>query len=84
VANFDEISMKLGEISSDIKHALAWMKDHELRDQERFDAMTEQINAHEPVIVEVKRFKWVVTGLAAFVALMVNAAASMLGLWRDW
>lgn len=44
MADLDEISMMLGEISSDIKHALEWQKNHELADEDRFQKLTQRID----------------------------------------
>lgn len=82
MADLDEISHKLGEIGSDIKHTLSWMIEHEKRDQQRFDELQRAIQEHEPVITSVKRFKWMVAGLASFVSLAVSWASSLWGIWR--
>jgi hypothetical protein len=45
VADLDEISCLLGEIRSDVKHAVKWFDEHEARDQERFEAITARLDA---------------------------------------
>jgi hypothetical protein len=44
VANLDEISLMIGEIRSDVKHAVKWFDEHEARDQERFEKLTERLD----------------------------------------
>jgi hypothetical protein len=44
VADLDEISCLLGEIRSDVKHAVKWFDEHEARDQERFEKLTERLD----------------------------------------
>jgi hypothetical protein len=44
VANLDEMSLVLGEIRSDVKHAVKWFDEHEQRDQERFEKLTERLD----------------------------------------
>jgi hypothetical protein len=45
VANLDEISLMIGEIRSDVKHAVKWFDEHEARDQERFEKLTERLDS---------------------------------------
>ena len=45
VANLNEISMLLGELRSDAKHIVRWAEEHEERDTERFQVLTEQLSA---------------------------------------
>lgn len=44
MANLDEMSVMLGEIRSDLKHVLNWQKDHEIADQQRFEALAVRID----------------------------------------
>lgn len=46
MADLDQISMMLGEIRSDVKHALQWLDAHEDADQERFEKLSERIAAN--------------------------------------
>jgi hypothetical protein len=39
VANLDEISLMIGELRSDMRHALTWFDKHEEKDQERYDQL---------------------------------------------
>jgi hypothetical protein len=55
VANLDEISLMLGEIRSDIKHALMWQREHEDKDQERYDKLAERIDAGNHVRTRVQQ-----------------------------
>jgi hypothetical protein len=44
VADLDEISMVLGEIRSDVKHAMRWFDEHEAKDQERYDKLAARLD----------------------------------------
>jgi hypothetical protein len=49
MADLDEISMMLGEIKSDLRHALRWFEEHENKDQERFEQLAKRIEVHNGV-----------------------------------
>ena len=45
MADLDEISLMLGEIRADTRHALKWFDEHEKKDQERYDKLAERLDA---------------------------------------
>lgn len=53
MADLDEISWMLGEIKSDLRHALKWFEEHEAKDQERFEKLTVRIDAGNHVRTRV-------------------------------
>jgi hypothetical protein len=53
MADLDEISMTLGEIRSDLRHALRWFDEHERKDQERFEELAKRIEIHNGVTSRV-------------------------------
>lgn len=57
MADLDEISMMLGEIKSDLRHALKWFDEHEDKDQERFEKLAERIEVHNGVKLRVDRME---------------------------
>jgi hypothetical protein len=57
MADLDEISMMLGEIRSDLKHALVWFNEHENKDQERFEKLSERIAVHNGVKARVDQME---------------------------
>lgn len=44
MADLDEISVMIGEIRADLRHARKWYEEHELRDQERFEKLTARLD----------------------------------------
>jgi hypothetical protein len=82
--------MLLGEIRSDVKHAVKWFDEHEARDQERFEAITERLDAAdiarsrvriELIEAEIKAAKPVIDGLkkARWVIAGFVAAIGLIG-----
>lgn len=55
MADLDEISMTLGEIKSDLKHAIKWFDEHEQKDQERFEKLTQRIDAGNHVRTRIEQ-----------------------------
>jgi hypothetical protein len=53
MADLDEISMMLGEIKSDLRHALRWFDEHENKDQERYEQLVKRIEIHNGVEARV-------------------------------
>jgi hypothetical protein len=53
MADLDEISMMLGEIKSDLRHALRWFEEHENKDQERYEQLVKRIEIHNGVEARV-------------------------------
>jgi hypothetical protein len=44
VADLDEISVMIGEIRADMRHALKWFDEHEKRDQDRYELLVDRID----------------------------------------
>jgi hypothetical protein len=100
MADLDEISMMLGEIKADLRHALRWFDEHEKRDQDRFEQLSEQIEVHnvvsrvseieviieehKPVIEQVKRVKWLGAMTAAALITITTIANGFGALIQNW
>ena len=45
MTKLDDLSLMLGELKSDARHVVKWCEEHEEKDAERFQVITEQLSA---------------------------------------
>jgi hypothetical protein len=90
VADLDEISLMIGEIRSDMRHAVRWFDEHEKKDQERYDGIVARLDEAqiarslvrmELIENEIKQTKPVIEGLkkAKWVLAGFIAAIGLVG-----
>jgi hypothetical protein len=85
MADLDEMSVAIGEIRAGMAHLGQWTKDHEDRDQERYDLLARQITEElAPVkkhAAETEAWKQRGIGAAAVVGGLASIAISLIGLF---